>query len=66
MASPELGYPVTARHEYPNTHHSQENDLKSNLRKMVEDFKEEINNFNKEIQENTIKQIRPLNKNEQI
>ena len=40
---------------YPNTHGTQENDLKSNLMKMIETFKEEMNKSLKEIQENMIK-----------
>ena len=35
----------------------QENDIKFNLLKMIEAFKEEMNKFLKEIQENTIKQV---------
>jgi hypothetical protein len=36
MALPEPSYPTTASPKYPKTHESQENDLKSNLIKMVE------------------------------
>ena len=43
---------------YPNTTKAQENDLKSNLIKMIEAFKEEMNKSLKEIQENTITQVK--------
>jgi hypothetical protein len=45
----EHSYPSTASPEYPNTSKTQESDLKSNLVKMIEDFKEEMNKFHKEI-----------------
>ena len=35
-------YPITASLGYSNTAEAQENDLKSNLIKMIEAFKEEI------------------------
>ena len=38
-------YPSTANLGYPNTTKAQENDLKSNLIKMIEAFKEETNKF---------------------
>ena len=47
--------PTTASPGYPN-------DLKSNLLKMIETFKEEMNKSLKEIQENTIKQVKKINK----
>lgn len=49
--------PPTASPGYPNTTQAQENDLKSNLIKMTEAFKEQMNKSLKEIQENTIKQV---------
>ena len=49
-------YPFTDNPGYPNTARAQENDLKSNLIKMIEAFKEEMNKSLKEIQENTIKE----------
>ena len=52
-ASSEPSSPTTARHEYKNTHESQEADLKSYLMKIIESFKKDINNSLKEIQENT-------------
>jgi hypothetical protein len=45
---------------YPNTPEKQESDLKSYLMMLVEDFKKEINNSLKEIQENTAKQVEGL------
>jgi hypothetical protein len=42
------------------TPEKQDNDLKSNLMKMIEAFKEDIKNFPKEIQENTGKQVEAL------
>ena len=59
----------TASPRYPNTTKGQEIDLKSNLIKMIDACKEEMNKFLEEIQENTIKQVEvfkektyPLNK----
>ena len=52
---------TTANPEY-NTPENQEADLKSYLMKIVESFKEDINNSLKEIQENTGKQVKELNK----
>jgi len=43
--------PTTAILEYTNTHENQEVDLKSYLMKIIESFKEDINNSMKEIQE---------------
>lgn len=36
MAPPNLSYPTTASHGYFNKAETQENDLKSNLMKMIE------------------------------
>ena len=55
MEPPELSYPMTASPGYPNTVEAQENDLKSNLRKMIVAFKGEMNKSLKGIQENTVK-----------
>ena len=43
MAPAEPRYPTTATPGYPNTAKAQEDGLKSNLIKMMEAFKEEIN-----------------------
>jgi len=47
---------------YSNTADTQENDLKSNLMKMTEAFKEEMNKSLKDIQENIIEQVKEMNK----
>ena len=54
MVSPESSYPTKASPGYSSTARTQGNDLKSNLRKMVKAFKEEINKY-KETQENILK-----------
>ena len=61
MTPSKHSYPTTASLRYPNTAEAQENDLKSNLIKMIEAFKEEINKSRKEIHENAIKQVKKLN-----
>ena len=45
--------PTRASPEYTNTPENQESVLKSYLMKIIESFKEDINNSLKEIQENT-------------
>ena len=45
---------------YPNTPEKQDSDLKSHLMMMIQDFKKDINNSLKEIQENTGKQVEAL------
>ena len=52
-ASSETSSPNTASPEYTNTPENQEADLKSYLMKIIESFKDDINNSQKEIQENT-------------
>ena len=49
--------PTRASPEYTNTTENQESVLKSYLMKIIEFFKEDINNSLKEIQENTGKQV---------
>ena len=61
-ASSEPSSPTTASPEYTNTPENQESVLKSYLMKIIESFKEDINNSLKEIQENTGKQVKELNK----
>jgi hypothetical protein len=56
-ASSEPISPITASPEFNNTPENQEADLKSYLTKIIEPFKEYINNSLKEIQENTSKQV---------
>jgi hypothetical protein len=60
MASSEPNSPTVASHGYPNTPEKQDLDLKSLLIIMVEDFKKDINNSLKEIQENIGKQLEAL------
>jgi hypothetical protein len=57
MIRSEHSYPITANSGYRNTIKVQENDLKSNLIKMIEAFKEEMSKSLKEVQENIIKQL---------
>jgi len=45
---------------YPNTLEKQDLDLKSHFMIMMEHVKKDINNSLKEIQENTSKQVKPL------
>ena len=47
---------------HPNTGETQEDDLKPRLMKIREAFEEETNKSLKEIQENTIKQVKEMNK----
>ena len=56
-ASSEPSSPTTASPEYTNTPENQEADLKSYLMKIIESFKEDINNSLKERQKNTGKQV---------
>jgi hypothetical protein len=51
--------PTTVSFGYPNTSEKQDTDLKSHLIMMIENFKD-INNFLKEIQENTGKQLEAI------
>jgi hypothetical protein len=48
---------MTASSGYPYISEKQDSDLKSHLMMMIEDFKKDINNSLKEIQENTGKQL---------
>jgi gas vesicle protein len=59
LASSEPSTPTTVRLGYLNTPEKQYSDLKSYLMMLVEDFKD-INNYLKEIQENTAKQVEIL------
>jgi hypothetical protein len=52
-ASSERSSPIKTSPEYTNTPENQESALKSYLMKIIESFKEDINNSLKEIQENT-------------
>jgi len=55
MASSEPNSPTKANTEYPNTQEKQDLDLKSHLIMMMEDFKKDIENSLREMQENTNK-----------
>jgi hypothetical protein len=59
-ASSELGMHTTASPGYPNTPEKQDLYLKSYLMMVVEDFKKEINNSLKEIQESMAKLVEGL------
>ena len=58
LASSEPSSPTTASPGYPNTLEKQD---KSHLMMMIKNFKKDINNSLKEIQENTSKQVEALN-----
>jgi hypothetical protein len=60
--SSEPSSPTTASPEYANTPENQKSALKSYLMKIIESFKGDIDNSLKEIQENTGKQVKELNK----
>jgi E3 ubiquitin-protein ligase DOA10 len=60
LASSEPNSPTIASPGYTITAEKQDMDLKSLLMMMMEDFKKEINNSLKEIQENTGKQLEAL------
>ena len=52
LVSSEPSSPTTVSPEYPNTPEKLDSDLKSHLMMRIEDFKKDMNNFLKEIQEN--------------
>jgi hypothetical protein len=60
LASSELNSPIIASPGYTSTPEKQDMDLKSLLMMMMADFKKDINNLLKEIQENTGKQVETL------
>jgi hypothetical protein len=60
LASSEPSSPTNVNPGYPNTPEKQDSDLKSHLMMMIEEFKKDINNPLKEIQENTGKQVEDL------
>jgi hypothetical protein len=60
LALSEPSIPTTASPGYPNTPENQDSYLKSYLMMLIEDFKKDINNSLKEIQENTVKQEEAL------
>ena len=60
MASSEPNSSTTASHGYPNTPEKQDLDLKSHRMMLIEQFKKDVNNSFKEIQENTGEQVEYL------
>jgi hypothetical protein len=60
LASSEPSSSTTASPRYPNTSENHDADLKFYLMKIIEFFKEDINNSRKKIQENTGKQVEAL------
>jgi hypothetical protein len=65
LASSEPSSPITVRVVFPNRPEKQDSDLKSHLMMMREEFKKDINNSLKEIQEKTGKQLEALKKETQ-
>jgi hypothetical protein len=62
MVTSEASYPTMPCSGYCNTAEMQENDLNSNLMKMIEAFKGEMNKSLKEIQGITTKYVNKINK----
>ena len=62
IVPPEPTYPAIASPEYSNPVKALEDDLKSNLVKIIEAFKKEMNESLNEIEYNTIKQVKEMNK----
>jgi hypothetical protein len=60
LAPSEPSSPTTANAGYPNTPEKQDSDVKSHRLMMIEDFKNDINNPLKEIQEKRGKQVEAL------
>ena len=57
LSSSESSSPKTASPRHPNTPEKQDSDLKSHLMMVIENFKKDINNSLKEIQEKSSKQL---------
>ena len=57
MASSEPNSPIKTNMEYPNTPEKQDLDSKSYLTMMLEDFKKDMKNSLREMQENINKQV---------
>jgi hypothetical protein len=57
LAQSEPCFPTTANPGYPSTSEKHDAHLKSHLVKVIDTFKEDINNSFKEIQENLVKQV---------
>ena len=65
MAPSEPSSSTTASPGYPNTLEKQDLDFKSHLMMLIEDFKKEINNSLKGIQENMCQHFEALNEKTQ-
>ena len=65
LASSEPSSPTTVNSGYLNTPEKQDSDLRLHLMVMIEEFKKDINNSLKEIQENIGKQVEDLNEKTQ-
>lgn len=63
LASSEHSFPTKESTEYPNTPGKQDLDLKSHFMIMMEDFKRDVNNSLKEMQDNTNKEVETLKEN---
>ena len=66
LASSEPNSPTIASLGYTITPEKQDMDLKSHLMMIMKDYRKEINNSLKEIQENTSKQVKELDKSIQF
>lgn len=65
VVSPDCRCPTTAGHGFPNRTKAQENDLQFNHIKIMEGFEEVNNKSLKELQKNTVEQVKEwLNENE--
>ena len=65
LATSELSSPTTESPGSPNTPLKHDSDLNSHFKKMLEDFKKDINNSLKERQKNINKQVEALKKETQ-
>ncbi|CAH7300164.1 AC109844.1 [Phodopus roborovskii] len=62
MAPAESRDSIQARSEHPNTDEAEENDLKSNFMKIMEDFKEDVRKSLKEMEEKTNQEMQEIEK----
>jgi hypothetical protein len=66
LASSEPNSPTIASPRYTMTSEKQDMDLKSLLMVMIGDYKKDINNSLKKLQENTPKQVKKMKKSIQV
>jgi hypothetical protein len=66
LASSEPSSPIIVSPGYPNTPEKHDSDLKSHLMMIIEDCKKDINNYLKEKQVKTGKQVEALKEKTQI